>query len=126
MTHPLDDPTPLPEPYTPGAAPRLKAAPLRSRVKADVAIVGAGYTGLSTALHLKEAGVSSLVLEAREVGWGGSGRAFGQVVPYAKHDHVHLLEHFGPERGERLIAMLATGPDLVFSLIERHRILCDA
>ncbi len=56
MTHPLDDPTPLPEPYTPGAAPRLNAAPLRSRVKADVAIVGAGYTGLSTALHLKEAG----------------------------------------------------------------------
>ena len=125
MTHPLDDPTPLPEPYTVGAAARLNASPLRSRIKVDVAIVGAGYTGLSTALHLKDAGVSSIVLEAREVGWGGSGRAFGQVVPYAKHDHVHLLAHFGPDYGERMIAMLAGGPDLVFDLIERHGIVCD-
>jgi glycine/D-amino acid oxidase-like deaminating enzyme len=126
LIHPLDDPTPLPEPYTAGAALRLAAAPLRDRVTAEVAIIGAGYTGLSTALHLQAAGVSSVVLEAREVGWGGSGRAFGQVVPYAKHDHVHLLAHFGRDVGERMIAMLAGGPDLVFGLIERHGIVCDA
>ena len=126
MIHPLDDPTPPPEPYTTGAAPRLAAAPLRGRVKADVAIIGAGYTGLSTALHLGTAGVASVVLEAREVGWGGSGRAFGQVVPYAKHDHAHLLAHFGADYGERMIAMLAGGPDLVFGLVEQHGIVCDA
>ena len=126
MIHPMDDSTPLPEPYTVGAAPRLGAPSLRSRMRMDVAIVGAGYTGLSTALHLKEAGVSSVVLEAREVGSGGSGRAFGQVVPYAKHDHAHLLAHFGPDYGERMIAMVAGGPDLVFGLIERHGIVCDA
>lgn len=126
MIHPLDDPTPPPEPYTVGAAPRLAAPMLRSRVTADVAIVGAGYTGLSTALHLGTAGISSVVLEAREVGWGGSGRAFGQVVPYAKHDHAHLLAHFGRDYGERMIAMLAGGPDLVFGLIERYGIVCDA
>src|SRR5215472_17600373 len=123
MIHPLDDPTPPPEPYATGAAPRLAAPSLRGRVKADVAIVGAGYTGLSTALHLAAAGISSLVLEAREVGWGGSGRAFGQVVPYAKHDHAHILAHFGPDYGERMIAMLAGGPDLVFDLIGRHGIV---
>src|SRR5689334_3853759 len=126
MICPLDDPTPPPEPYTAGAAPRLAAPVLRGRVKADVVIVGAGYTGLSTALHLAAAGVVSVVLEAREVGWGGSGRAFGQVVPYAKHDHAHLLAHFGPNYGERMIAMLAGGPDLVFGIIERHGIVCDA
>src|SRR5690348_14805993 len=126
MIHPLDDPTPLPEPYTVGAAPRLGAPSLRNRIRMEVAIVGAGYTGLSTALHLKEAGISSVVLEAREVGSGGSGRAFGQVVPYAKHDHAHLLAHFGPDYGERMIAMVAGGPDLVFGLIERHGIVCDA
>ncbi|HYC13443.1 MAG TPA: FAD-binding oxidoreductase, partial [Stellaceae bacterium] len=71
------------------------------------------------------AGASSVVLEAREVGWGGSGRAFGQVVPYAKHDHAHILGHFGADWGERMIAMLAGGPDLVFELIERHGIACD-
>jgi len=126
MVHPLDDATPLPEPYTRGAPPRLAAPALRGRTKADVVIVGGGYTGLSTALHLSAAGVQSVVLEAREVGWGGSGRAFGQVVPYAKHDHAHVLAHFGGDRGERMIAMLATGPDLVFELVERHGIACDA
>jgi glycine/D-amino acid oxidase-like deaminating enzyme len=126
MIHPLDDPTPLPEPYTVGAAHRLAAPTLRDRMRADVAIIGAGYTGLSTALHLGSAGLSIIVLEAREVGWGGSGRAFGQVVPYAKHDHTHILRQFGPDYGERMIAMLAGGPELVFRLIERHRIVCDA
>lgn len=126
MTHPLDDTSPLPEPYSQGAPPRLDAPALRGRMKADVAIVGGGYTGLSTALHLASAGVSSVVLEAREVGWGGSGRAFGQVVPYAKHDHEHIRAQFGPDDGERLIAMLAGGPDLVFGLVERHAIVCDA
>lgn len=126
MIHPLDDTTPLPEPYTNGAPPRLGAPQLRGHVRADVVIVGGGYTGLSTALHLASAGASSVVLEAREVGWGGSGRAFGQVVPYAKHDHKHILAHFGPDWGERIIAMLAGGPDLVFGLVERHGIVCDA
>ena len=126
MIHPLDDTTPLPEPYARGAPPRLTAPPLRGSVKADVAIVGGGYTGLSTALHLSAAGVACVVLEAREVGWGGSGRAFGQVVPYAKHDHAHVLAHFGNDWGERMIAMLASGPDLVFELVERHGIACDA
>ena len=54
------------------------------------------------------------------VGWGGSGRAFGQVVPYAKHDHEHVLRTFGAEYGERLIDGLGSGPDLVFDLIARY------
>ena len=52
-----------------------------------VAVIGAGFTGLSTALHLAEAGVDVAVLEAKEIGWGASGRAFGQVVPYLKPGH---------------------------------------
>lgn len=66
------------------------------------------------------------MLEAREIGWGGSGRAFGQVVPYAKHDSAHMLATFGPEWGERLIAGLAGGPDLVFRLVARHGMECEA
>jgi len=126
VSSPVDDPTPVPATYAGSAPPALRAPPLAERIRADVVIVGGGYTGLSTALHLAEAGVGAVVLEAREVGWGGSGRAFGQVVPYAKHGHDHVLATFGPERGERLIDALAGGPDLVFALIAKHAIACDA
>ncbi|MCC7273206.1 MAG: FAD-binding oxidoreductase [Alphaproteobacteria bacterium] len=123
---PAADDTPLPAAYQQVAPPPLGAPMLDGRVVADVAVVGAGYTGLSTALHLAERGVRAVVVEAREVGWGGSGRAFGQVVPYAKHGQDHILAHFGPERGERIIAMLGDGPDTVFGLIEKHAIACEA
>lgn len=125
MTHALEDLTGLPPTYL-RTAPDFHAERLDGTIAADVAIVGAGYTGLSTALHLRQASLSVAVLEARTVGWGGSGRAFGQVVPYAKHDHAHVLRTFGPEYGERLIDGLGSGPDLVFDLIARYAISCEA
>lgn len=125
MTRVLDDPTGLPPTYL-RTAPDFLAPPLHDTIAADVAVVGAGYTGLSTALHLRQSSLSVAVLEARTVGWGGSGRAFGQVVPYAKHDHTHVLRTFGPEYGDRLIDGLGSGPDLVFDLIARYAISCEA
>ncbi len=97
---------------------------LRGDHRADAVVVGGGFTGLSTALHLAERGVATVVLEAKEIGWGASGRAFGQVVPYFKHNPAHVLAHYGPERGERMLEATGNGPDLVFSLIEKHRIEC--
>ncbi|MBI3514003.1 MAG: FAD-binding oxidoreductase [Proteobacteria bacterium] len=125
MSSPVDDPTQVPAVYAQSAPPALNAPALAERITAQVAIVGAGYTGLSTALHLAEAGVAAGVLEGREVGWGGSGRAFGQVVPYTKHADDHVLATFGPERGERLIAAVGGGPDLVFELIAKHGMDCQ-
>ena len=87
-----------------------------------VAVIGAGFTGLSTTLHLAEAGADVPVLEAKEVGWGASGRAFGQVVPYLKQGHAAILRHYGAERGQRVVDAVAEGPSLVFGLIARHRI----
>ena len=60
-------------------------------------MIGGGFTGLSTALHLAEAGIDVAVLEAKEIGWGASGRAFGQVVPYLKPGHDDILRHYGPD-----------------------------
>ncbi|KGE66992.1 MULTISPECIES: FAD-binding oxidoreductase [Pseudomonas] len=106
-------------------APSVVPTPaLSESVKVDVAIVGAGYTGLSTALHLAERGVSVCVLEANEPGWGASGRNGGQVNPTLKYDPEQLVQMYGPERAEPLISTVSNSADLVFKLIEKHRIDC--
>jgi len=92
----------------------------------DVAIIGAGYTGLSAALHLAEAGVKVCVLEASEPGWGASGRNGGQVIPGLKYDPDQLRVMFGSAKAEGLIDTIGKAADTVFDLIERHRIDCDA
>ena len=121
---PSEDACPIPDFYGSFAPPAPATEPLDGNRRAAVAIVGAGFTGLSTALHLAERGINSIVLEAKEIGWGASSRNFGQVVPYFKHDQDHVLRHFGPETGERLITAAGSAPDLVFGLIERHGIAC--
>ena len=63
--------------YAATADAGLSFPPLTESVRADVAIIGGGYTGLSAALHLAEAGVDVVVLEAERVGWGASGRNGG-------------------------------------------------
>jgi glycine/D-amino acid oxidase-like deaminating enzyme len=122
---PIIDRTPLPPVYAKAAPSTLCVPPLKGRIQTDVAVVGAGFTGLSTALNLAKKGVSVAVLEAKQIGWGGSGRAFGQVVPYAKHHEDHIFQTYGPEYGARLIDLLATGPDVVFDFIEKHKIACE-
>jgi glycine/D-amino acid oxidase-like deaminating enzyme len=106
-------------------APSVVPTPaLNESVKVDVAIVGAGYTGLSTALHLAERGVSVCILEAHEPGWGASGRNGGQVNPTLKYDPEQLVQMYGAERAEPLIATVSNSADLVFKLIDRHAIDC--
>ena len=60
--------------YAASALPQPPRPALQGAVQADVCVVGAGYTGLSTALHLAEAGLKVVVLEGALVGWGASGR----------------------------------------------------
>ena len=101
--------------------PRLSAS-----LSADVAIIGAGYTGCSAALHLAIAGVSAVVLEATEIGFGGAGRNVGLVNAglWMMPDAVPAA--LGEQRGERLLQQLGEAPELVFDLIDRHNIACEA
>jgi len=102
------------------AAPAPATTPLDTDAQADVIVIGAGYCGLSTALHLAERGVRVAVLEAKEIGFGGSGRNGGQVIPGLKHDPSELLRMFGPEEGQRLVDFAKGTADAVFDLIDKH------
>jgi glycine/D-amino acid oxidase-like deaminating enzyme len=95
-------------------------------VRADVAIVGGGITGLSTALHAAEAGATVVLMEAEEPGFGASGRNGGQVNPGLKLDPDAVERDFGPDLGRRMNALAGAAPSLVFDLIQRHGIACDA
>jgi glycine/D-amino acid oxidase-like deaminating enzyme len=108
------------------ARPAPATPPLDASRQSDVVIVGAGYSGLAAALQLTEAGLSVVVLEAGEPGWGASGRNGGQVIPGLKYDPDEVIAKFGTEAGEHLVRVAGGAPDTVFDLIERHKIDCDA
>ncbi len=100
--------------------------PLDGDRRAEVVVVGGGITGLSTALHLAEQGMTVVLLEAHEPGWGASGRNGGQVNPGLKQDPDTVERDFGPDLGARMNALAGAAPAFVFDLIERHAIRCDA
>lgn len=93
---------------------------------ADVVVIGAGYTGLSTALHLRERGASVVVLEASDIGFGGSGRNVGLVNAGLWVMPDVVVERLGATYGNRLLRLLADAPQLVFDLIAKHSIECEA
>ncbi|MEM6743444.1 MAG: FAD-dependent oxidoreductase [Pseudomonadota bacterium] len=93
---------------------------------ADVIVVGGGFTGLSAALRLAESGLSVTVLEAERVGFGASGRNGGQVIPGLKLDPDDMVARWGEDRGEAAAAFAGGTADVVFELIERHGIACNA
>jgi glycine/D-amino acid oxidase-like deaminating enzyme len=112
--------------YARTVEPGPATPPINGNRSVAVAVVGAGYTGLSAALHLAEQGAEVAVLEAEEPGWGASGRNGGQVNPGLKDDPDAVDARFGPELGRRMVALAYAAPELVFQLIERHGIACAA
>lgn len=112
--------------YTLTAAPAVPLPALSGEARAQVVVVGAGYTGLSTALHLAEQGIAVAVLEAHEAGWGAAGRNGGQVNPGLKHEPDEIEGHFGPIYGPRFVKLAGEAPDYLFKLIARLEIDCEA
>jgi gamma-glutamylputrescine oxidase len=106
--------------YAATAVPLDRFAPLRGEARADVCIVGAGYTGLSAALHLAEAGLRVVVLEAQRVGFGASGRNGGQVGSGQRLDQDELEAIAGKGPARALWDMAEEAKALVADLIEAH------
>ena len=100
--------------------------PMTGDISTEVAIVGGGFTGLSTALHLGEKGIESHILEAETIGHGGSGRNAGLLNAGVWLPPQDVRTELGEERGARLVKVLGEAPEYVFSLIEKHQIRCEA
>ncbi|MBX3493659.1 MAG: FAD-binding oxidoreductase [Parvibaculum sp.] len=111
--------------YAATAAALPPLPPLAGDETADVCIVGAGYTGLSAALHLAERGYSIVVLEAERIGWGASGRNGGQLGTSQRKDQRSLEKMLGAEWARRLWDLGLESNALVKDLIARHDIACD-
>jgi gamma-glutamylputrescine oxidase len=111
--------------YAATANPWATRPPLQGDHEADLVVVGAGCTGLSTALHAARAGMSVVVLEGGRVGWGASGRNGGQIIPGLRKGAVELVRLYGAERARALLDLAFEARDLVVGLVREHAISCD-
>lgn len=106
------------------AAPHT--APLEGDIEADVCIVGAGYTGLTTALELAKKGVRTVVLEAEQAGFGGSGRNAGHCTPtFVHYSLTGLRDLLGEPWASRLIHRQTRANDRVGEMIRHYQIRCE-
>jgi glycine/D-amino acid oxidase-like deaminating enzyme len=99
---------------------------LKHEARCDVVVIGGGFTGLSTALHLASGGSKVVLLEAQSPGFGASGRNGGQVNPGLKLDPDTVERDHGSDLGARMNALAGRAPDLVFDLVSRLAIACEA
>ncbi len=103
----------------------LKTDKLTKNIRVDTCIIGAGYSGLSSALHLAGAGSEVCVIDAHRVGWGASGRNGGQLGSGQRIEQLELEKKLGKEAASSLWHLAEESKNLVKSLIKIHKIDCD-
>jgi len=111
--------------YHATAEPLAEFPALVGEIACDVCIIGAGYTGLSAALHLAEKGYDVVLLDAHRIGWGASGRNGGQLASGQRVEQPELEKMLGLENARTLWQLGQSANALVKELISRHDISCD-
>lgn len=111
--------------YAATANQKSDRPPLNDALDTQVCILGAGYTGISSALHLAEAGYKVIVLEAARIGFGASGRNGGQLVNSYSRDIDTIENNYGSELGSALGSMAFEGGNIIRERIEKYSINCD-
>ncbi|MBT6125598.1 MAG: FAD-binding oxidoreductase [Halieaceae bacterium] len=111
--------------YAASANQQLSFPPLQGEVSADVCIIGGGYTGLSSAIHLRKAGYSVALLEANKIGWGASGRNGGHVGTGQRADQETLEKLVGLDRAKALWQLGLEAVDTVCDLVSEFQIDCE-
>ena len=99
-------------------------APLLGAQEADVCVIGAGFTGISTALHLAERGYNVHVVEANKVGWGASGRNGGQIIGGISGEKA-IAKHLGRDADDVFREMRWAGHDIIRERVQKYGIQCD-
>ncbi|PFA22805.1 MULTISPECIES: NAD(P)/FAD-dependent oxidoreductase [Bacillus cereus group] len=102
-----------------------KGKTLEGNEEADVVVIGAGFTGLSSAYHLQKLGKNVIVLEQETIGYGASGRNGGMVLPGYKPTMQQLAKKYGPEEARQLNDLSLFSIELVKNMIDEHQINCD-
>ena len=111
--------------YAASATPLPLQPTLRGRLDADICILGAGYTGLSAALELAEAGYRVVVLEAERIGWGASGRNGGQAIAGFGCGEAKLEALVGFDDARKMFDLSREGLQWLRERIKKHDIACD-
>jgi len=111
--------------YFVNTAKNLENMPrLEGEIRPDICVVGAGIAGLSAALHLAEQGKSVVVLEAKRIGWGATGRSIGHIQSGALTDMARVEQRFGVKASQSIWSQMQDAKTLIEDLIEKHDIDC--
>ncbi|TAL85947.1 MAG: FAD-binding oxidoreductase [Candidimonas sp.] len=104
---------------------RSELPSLKGDIDTEVAIIGGGYSGLSTAHHLSKSGIDCVIIEANDVGWGASGRNGGMAVLRYKMGYSALVTQYGDEIAARLYQLILDAVDTLESTVRDYHIDCD-
>lgn len=111
--------------YAASSHPQPDHPPLQGELQADVCVVGGGFSGLNTAIELAERGLSVVLLEARKIGWGASGRNGGQLIRGVGHGLEQFTDVIGSKGVRQMKLMGIEAVEIVRQRVKRYAIDCD-